>query len=100
MWVLVLGFLSLLTYAYLNRATTGQLQKEFSGKIVNKFITTFESETGSSFTRYLEIVDKAGKHRNLSVNEDIYTRAEPGVWIEVKRSGMRLFQPEKELGSQ
>lgn len=96
----MLGFFFLLGYAYYHRATTDQLQKDSSGKIVNKFTTSLESETGSSFTRYLEIAGKAGKKRYLRVSEDIYQKAEPGMWIEVKGSGMRLYQPEKEIGSQ
>jgi hypothetical protein len=100
MWVFVLGILLLLAYTYYRPATTGKDEKKFSGKIVNKYTTSLETKTGSIFTRYLEIEEKAGRHRNLKVNEDTFQKAKPGMWIEIDDSGMRLYQSENEIKSQ
>jgi hypothetical protein len=100
MWVFVLGILALLVYAYYRPATIGKDEKEFSGKVVNKYTTSLETKTGSIFARYLEIEEKTGKHRKLKVNEDTFQKAEPGMWIEVNDSGMRLHQSENEIGIQ
>ena len=100
MWVFVIGVLLLLAYAYYRPATAGKDEKEFSGKVVNKYTTSLETKTGSIFTRYLEIEGKTGTHRNIKVSEDTFQKAEPGMWIEINDSGMKLYQSENEIRSQ
>jgi len=97
MWVFVIGILVLLAYAYYRPATSGKDEKEFSGKVVNKYTTSLETKTGSMFTRYLEIEERAGKHRNLKVSEEMFQKAEPGMWIEVNDSGVQLYKSENEI---
>jgi hypothetical protein len=98
MWVLVICVLLLLAYAYYRPISIDKYEKkEFSGKIINKITTSSEYYTGSSFTRHLEIEEKTGEHRKIRVSEEIYRRAEVGMWIEVSERGMRLYGRENEI---
>lgn len=97
MWVLVSGVIVLFAYACYLRAINGeQDKKEFSGKIIDKFTISHESKTGSSFTRYIEMEEKTGARRKIAVSEEIYQKAEPGMRIDMKQSGISLFEPEND----
>ena len=98
-WILVIGGLILLLYTYYRPITAGKNEKkEYTGRIVDKFTTSSEWYTGSTFSRYLELEEKTGVHRRLKVSEEMYQKAEPGMWIEVNESGVRLYRPENQIG--
>jgi hypothetical protein len=61
-----------------------QTRPEFTGKIVEKRVSVYESQEGSSFVNDLVIEDKSGRRFRFSVTDEIYSRAKVGMWI--KRS--------------
>jgi LPS O-antigen subunit length determinant protein (WzzB/FepE family) len=65
-----------------------QNSREFIGKIVDKRVSVYESDKGSSFLNDLIIEEKSGRRFLLSVTDEMYSRASIGMWI--KRSKYRL----------
>ncbi|SRR6266705_2185793 len=55
--------------------------REFIGKIVDKRISVYESQQGSSFSNDLIIEEKNGRRFRFSVTEEMYARAKIGMWI-------------------
>ena len=97
LWLLLIGVLMLFAYVYYLAITAEKFDKEFSARIINKYTTTQERQTGSTFIRYLDVEEKTGKRINLKVSEAIFQTAEPGLWIEVSKSGMRVYRPQNEI---
>ena len=98
LWLLLIGVFMLFAYVFIYwPMTAGKYKREFSARIINKYTTTQESQTGSTFARYLDVEEKTGKRINLKVSEAIFQTAEPGLWIEVSKSGMRVYRPQNEI---
>ena len=65
--------------------------REFLGKIVDKRISVYESEQGSSFSNDLIIEEKNGRRFRFSVTEEMYGRAKIGMWIRRNNKGPELL---------
>ena len=65
--------------------------RAFSGKIVEKRISVFESQQGSSFVNELIIEEPNGRRFKFSVPEELYKRAGVGMWIRRDKKGIDLF---------
>ena len=65
--------------------------REFMGKIVDKRISVYESEQGSSFVNDLVIEEKNGRRFRFSVTEEMYGRAKIGMWIRRTKKGIDLL---------
>jgi hypothetical protein len=65
--------------------------REFLGKIVDKRISAYESEQGSSFSNDLIIEEKNGRRFRFSVTEEMYGRAKIGMWIRRNNKGTELL---------
>jgi hypothetical protein len=96
---IVAGVIWLSDHGFYRPAAADEHQKVFSGTIVCKYTTSVESQLGSMFIRRLEVKNKAGWHKQLSVTEDIYQRAELGMDVEVSNSGVRLQPPANKISA-
>jgi hypothetical protein len=66
---------------YQRSTSTGSFRSEYKGKIIDKRISVLETREGSRFAKEL-IVEEAGGHRfTVSVTQEIYDRAKPGMLI-------------------
>ncbi len=65
--------------------------REFLGKIVDKRISVYESEQGSSFSNDLIIEEKNGRRFRFRVTEEMYGRAKVGMWIRRNKKGTELL---------
>jgi hypothetical protein len=66
-------------------------RREFTGQIVDKRISVFESREGSSFVNNLVIEEKNGRRFLFTVTEDMYGRARVGMWIRRNQKGIELL---------
>jgi hypothetical protein len=65
--------------------------REFLGKIVDKRISVYEWEQGSSFSNDLIIEEKNGRRFRFRVTEEMYGRAKVGMWIRRSNKGTELL---------
>jgi len=65
--------------------------RPFTGKIVEKRISVYESQQGSSFVNDLIIEEPNGRRFKFSVPEEVYRRAQVGLWIRRDKKGIELF---------
>jgi hypothetical protein len=65
--------------------------RPFTGKIVEKRISVFESQQGSSFVNDLIIEEPTGRRFKFSVPADLYSRSKVGMWIRRDKKGIELF---------
>ena len=65
--------------------------REFAGEIVDKRISVYESQEGSSFVNDLVIEEKNGRRFRFSVTEEMYGRARIGMWIRRNKKGIELL---------
>ena len=65
--------------------------RDFLGKIVDKRISVYESQEGSSFVNDLVIEEKNGRRFRFGVTEEMYARAKIGVWIRRSKKGTELL---------
>jgi hypothetical protein len=87
-FAIIVGGVSIWTYEC--STSTGPFRREYSGRIVDKRISVFESEQGSFFSNKLVIEEKRGRRFTVSVSEEIYNRAKPGMWIQKTSRGIEL----------
>ena len=66
---------------YQRYLSTSAYRKDYKGRIINKSVTFIESLRGSSIEKRLTIKDKNGEEFLVIVNDEIYERAEVGMWI-------------------
>lgn len=69
---------------------TGQHRGEFEGRVVDKSVTIRETETGSLAVRRLLIRETGGTQFDVIVNEDLYERAEVGMWLKRNKTTTEL----------
>jgi hypothetical protein len=97
--VLTIGLLAGIAIMIYQRSTsTGSFRDEYKGKIIDKRISVLETNEGSRFAKEL-IVEEAGGHRfTVSVTQDIYDRAKPGMLIQkTTAKGIELLpNPERD----
>ena len=70
--------------------STGLYRTEYEGQIVDKSVTIGESQTGSYPVRKLHIRGKNGQEFQVIVNENLYGRAQSGMWIKSSKAGAEL----------
>lgn len=85
---MILGGVSIWTYQC--STSTGPFRSEYSGRIVDKRISVFESNQGSFFSNKLVIEEKSGRRFTVSVTEEMYNRAKPGMWIQKSSGGIEI----------
>ncbi len=90
---LVIVITAAVTITYQRFTLTGTYRNEFSGRIIDKVTRYHESDEGSSRERHLIIEDRGGKRSEVYVTEDIYGRANIGMWIEKSDKGVNLVPP-------
>jgi hypothetical protein len=91
--VVFLAGVSILTYQC--STSTGPFRSEYSGRIIDKRISVFESNQGSVFTKELIVEEKSGRRFTVSVTQEIYDRAKPGMWIQKTSTGIELLPDPK-----
>jgi len=87
-FAIILGGLSIWTYQC--STSTGPFRREYSGRIVEKRISVFESEQGSYFSNKLVIEETSGRRFTVTVTQEIYDRAKPDMWIQKTSRGTEL----------
>jgi hypothetical protein len=101
MIVIVICMLATVAIVIYQRSTsTGPFLNEYKGKIVDKRISVIESNEGSRFAKEV-IVEDAVRHQfTVSVTQEIYDRAKPGMLIQrTAAKGIELFpKPENNSG--
>lgn len=86
--VIIIAGVSILTYQC--STSTGPFRSEYSGKIIDKRTSVFESNQGSVFTNELIVEEKGGRRVTVSVTQEIYDRAKPGMWIQKTSRGIEI----------
>ena len=73
---------------------TGPYRREYEGKVLNKSITLIDSRTRTGARRRLHLEGRGGEQFQVAVDDDIYERAQAGMWIRRDSSGVELRWPE------
>jgi hypothetical protein len=97
--VLGLGFVVVISAAiyihnYQRATSTGIYRTKYEGKIIEKSLTVGESELGSYPVRKLHIRGKNGQEFQVIVNDNLYGRAQQGMWIKSSKTGAELTREE------
>jgi hypothetical protein len=87
--IITLGAAAILVYH--SSPSTSSQPRPFTGRIVEKRISIYESEQGSSFVNDLIIEEPNGRRFKFRVPEDLYARAQVGMWIRRDKRGIELF---------
>jgi hypothetical protein len=91
----ILGLVAVMfIYCRQQLTSTGLYRMEYEGKIVDKSVTIGESQTGSYPVRKLHIRGKNGQEFQVIVNENLYGRAQSGMWIKSSKTGAELTREE------
>ena len=88
-FIITLGIAALLVFRLPPRTTTEP--RPFAGKIVEKRISVYESQQGSSFVNDLIIEEPNGRRFKFGVPEELYARAQVGLCIRRDKKGIELF---------
>jgi hypothetical protein len=64
-----------------NTSPSGIHRREYEGLIVDKSETFVETQQGSFVSRRLLIEDKNGTRFEVVADEELYQRAQKGMWI-------------------
>jgi hypothetical protein len=99
--VLMLGLLIAVAIMIYQRSTsTGPFRSEYKGKIIDKRISVVETNEGSRFAKELIVEEAGGGRFTVSVTQEIYDRAKPGMLIQkTAAKGIELFsKPERNSG--
>lgn len=94
MIVLIVGLFTLALHQ--PYTSSGSYRKEYKGRIVDRRITFRESQLGSRRTRRLFIQGRNGELFNVVASEDVYERAQVGMWIKSSKAGVELFPSDPE----
>ena len=88
----VIGLLAAGSILIYQRWTSkGPFRREYRGKIIDKRISVFESNEGSSFANELIVEEGDGHRFTVRVTQEIYDRAKPGMWIQKTAGGTQLL---------
>lgn len=91
--LILLGIGALIANYYQRSTLTGAFQRDYEGRVVEKFFIPHESQIGSSFQRALLIKGRSGEQFQVSVGKDIYDRAQAGMSIKSGKQGIELSWP-------
>lgn len=86
-------------FGYNQFTSSGPFRREYEGRIVEKWLSPGESETGSSFSRVLLIEGRTGERFKVVVSESVYGQAQVGRWIKSSRDGVAVSPNDPEGGS-
>ena len=79
---------------YQRYSSTGLYRTDYEGRIVDKSATITESEQGSGVVRRLRVRARNGEEFQVSVNGNLYERAQVGMWIKSKGGSAELMREE------
>jgi hypothetical protein len=71
-------------------ASTGLYRRSYEGRILNKSATFREKQIGSGVRFLLLIQGNDGNQIEVAVDQDLYERAQIGMWIKKDDAGVRL----------
>jgi hypothetical protein len=71
-------------------ASTGLYRRSYEGRILNKSATFRERQIGSAVRFLLLVQGNDGDQIEVAVDQDLYERAQIGMWIKKDDAGVRL----------
>ena len=91
--VLTAIILSLGTFLFLRQCSSEVMgnRKNFSGKIIEKRVSVDETKQGSKFVNSLLVEEESGRRFYLPVTDEMYKRAEVGMWIRRDKNSVYLL---------
>ncbi len=78
---------------------TGPYVAEYEGKVLDKWQTITESQTGSRVRRRLLIEGRNGERFEVAIGAETYEQARKGMWIKKTEAGVELSWPMEPAGS-
>jgi hypothetical protein len=93
--VLVVGFV----YGYPRLTRPPLAQRDFEGRVVEKFVALGESYTGSRTFPRLGVETANGARFNVAVSDEQYERAQVGMWVSRHRGELILSWDKPEPGT-
>ena len=97
-FVLLLLFMAGIFYAanypYLKKPPL--IERDFTGRVVDKFLTIAESDRGSRPVMRLLVEDRQGKRGRVGVTGELYERARVGMWVSRRGGELKLHSNEPE----
>ena len=66
-------------------------RKNFTGKIIEKRVSVDETKQGSKFVSSFLIEEESGSRFYLRVTDEMYQRAEVGMWIRRDKNGVYVL---------
>lgn len=94
--LLMVGIFYAANYPYLKKPPL--VERDFTGRVVDKFLTIAESDRGSRPVMRLLVEDRNGKRGRVGVTGEFYERARVGMWVTRRRGELKLHfnEPEPE----
>ena len=97
--IIVISLIAAAMLVYRSSPPVASSAREFTGKIVDKRTSVYESQEGSFFTNTLVIEEKTGRRFTFNVTDESYARAKVGMWIRRTKRGID-FLTEREMNEQ
>jgi hypothetical protein len=72
----------------------GAYRQEYSGRVMDKWVTYHESEQGTGVSRHLLIKSNDGEVFQVSVSPDLYEQAKAGLWVIKDKTGIKILASE------
>ena len=86
--VLVLG--GAIATCYQRSTVSGPYRSDYEGQVLSKYVTNHESTEGTRVTKHLLIKGKTGEQFQVVVSDGIFERAQIGMWVRRKETGIQL----------
>ena len=90
------GLFYVVSYPYLKKPPL--VERDFTGRVADKFLTRAESDRGSRPVMRLLVEERNGKRGRVGVTGEFYERARVGMWVTRRRGELRLHFNEPEPG--
>lgn len=84
-------------YAYLKGPPF--VERDFTGRVVDKWLTIGESQTGSRPSMRLLVEGRDGRRFAVGVTGEFYERARVGMWVSRRAGELKLSWDEPEEGA-
>ena len=75
---------------YQRQTSRGEYRHDYEGQVIEKYVTNHESQQGTFVTRHILVKNNAGEQFPVVVSGDIFERAQIGMWIKRKETGIEL----------
>ena len=72
----------------------GAYRQEYSGRVMDKWVTYHESQEGTGVSRHLLIKSKDGETFQVSVSPELYEQAKVDVWVIKNKDGIKILASE------